>query len=74
MGKRTGTSTARLQFQHLHDVWVAALGTFMLVWETVVDDKAQNILIAAGLACLGIPATGVLQKRAAARASSQEAQ
>ena len=54
----------RWRYSHVHDGAAAMLGAFILVWETIAESRAQNVLVAAGLGLWGITASGVLQKAA----------
>lgn len=44
------------------DIGAFVLGTFMLVWQTVFEENAQEILVLTGFASLGIAGSGVAQR------------
>lgn len=41
----------------LRDVGGFTLGSFILVWQTVYETSAQIVLVVAGIALLGVPAS-----------------
>lgn len=47
------------------------LGAFLLVWQTVLEQHAQALIIGAGLALCGVTAAGAIQ-RAVKRAVGAE--
>ena len=47
---------------YARDAVLVTVGVFMLLWETVGVRSAQPILIAAAIACFGLPVSGVIQR------------
>ena len=46
-------------------------GAFILLWQTVLEDQAQALLVGAGLALIGVTGTGAIQ-RAVRRVTDKE--
>ena len=44
------------------EIWAGSLGGFILLWQVVVEDHAQPLLVGAGLALLGVTGSGAVQR------------
>lgn len=55
-------SVLEQQWPFVRDVGATLIGAFILVEQTIFTAKAQTVLVVAGLALLGVPASGVAQR------------
>lgn len=65
-GRRTEPSsrlaTAQVFWPFVRDVGATMMGAFILIDQTVIAKSAQTILVVAGMALLGVPASGLAQR------------
>jgi hypothetical protein len=55
-------SQLALRWPIYRDIGAFLIGAFMLVWQTVFEENAQDILAIIGFAALGIAGSGVAQR------------
>ncbi len=56
----------------VRDAGAFLLGAFMLVWQTVYEENAQDILVLTGFAALGIAVSGVARRLIEQRVSGSK--
>lgn len=57
-------STAQAWWPLVREVAVCAVGVFMLLWQTTLEQSPQAYIVAAGCALVGVPVVGALQRAA----------
>jgi drug/metabolite transporter (DMT)-like permease len=60
--RRNGKPSLAERWPLYRDIGAFLIGAFMLIWQTVFEENAQDILAIVGFAALGIAGSGVAQR------------